>query len=85
VVVKTPGLSRYRPEVARPSGLDIPVVGGQGLWLADADLRRVLCVTGGHAGTSRSVMLPTYAQLAECNETAGEGLIAEGGGACMYD
>jgi UDP-N-acetylmuramoylalanine--D-glutamate ligase len=46
VVVKTPGLSRYRPEVARLSGLGIPVVGGLGLWLAEADLRRVLAVTG---------------------------------------
>jgi UDP-N-acetylmuramoyl-L-alanine---L-glutamate ligase len=46
VVVKTPGLSRYRPEVARLSGLGIPVVGGLGLWLAEADHRRVLCVTG---------------------------------------
>ena len=46
VVVKTPGLSRYRPEVARLSGRGIAVVGGLGLWLAEADLRRVLCVTG---------------------------------------
>jgi UDP-N-acetylmuramoylalanine--D-glutamate ligase len=46
VVVKTPGLSRYRPEVARLSELGVPVVGGLGLWLAEADLRRVLCVTG---------------------------------------
>jgi UDP-N-acetylmuramoyl-L-alanine---L-glutamate ligase len=46
VVVKTPGLSRYRPEVDRLSDLGIPVVGGLGLWLAEADLRRVLCVTG---------------------------------------
>jgi UDP-N-acetylmuramoyl-L-alanine---L-glutamate ligase len=46
VVVKTPGLSRYRPEVAQLEGIGIPVVGGLGLWLAEADLRRVLCVTG---------------------------------------
>ena len=46
VVIKTPGLSRYRPEVAGLSVLGIPVVGGLGLWLAEADLRRVLCVTG---------------------------------------
>ncbi|HME64454.1 MAG TPA: hypothetical protein VKG61_06130, partial [Streptosporangiaceae bacterium] len=49
VVVKTPGLSRYRPEVERLSGLGIPVVGGLGLWLAERaerDLQRVLCVTG---------------------------------------
>ena len=46
VVVKTPGLSRYRPEVARLAGLGVPVVGGLGLWLAEQDLHRVLCVTG---------------------------------------
>jgi UDP-N-acetylmuramoyl-L-alanine---L-glutamate ligase len=46
VVVKTPGISRYRPEVARLNRLGIPVAGGLGLWLAEADLRRVLCVTG---------------------------------------
>ena len=46
VVVKTPGLSRYRPEVALLTGLGIPVVGGLGLWLAGQDLHRVLCVTG---------------------------------------
>jgi UDP-N-acetylmuramoylalanine--D-glutamate ligase len=46
VVVKTPGLSRYRPEVARLSALGIPVVGGLGLWLVEQDLQRVLCVTG---------------------------------------
>ena len=46
VVVKTPGLSRYRPEVARLTGLGVPVVGGLGLWLAAQDPQRVLCVTG---------------------------------------
>jgi UDP-N-acetylmuramoylalanine--D-glutamate ligase len=46
VVVKTPGLSRYRPEVVALSAAGIPVVGGLGLWLAAADRRRVLCVTG---------------------------------------
>jgi UDP-N-acetylmuramoylalanine--D-glutamate ligase len=44
--VKTPGLSRYRPEVAHLSAMGIPVVGGLGLWLAEADLQRVVCVTG---------------------------------------
>jgi UDP-N-acetylmuramoylalanine--D-glutamate ligase len=32
--------------VAQLSAAGIPVVGGLGLWLAEADLRRVLCVTG---------------------------------------
>src|SRR5579862_2556154 len=49
VVIKTPGLSRYRPEVTHLEALGIPVVGGLGLWLADTkevDPRRVVCVTG---------------------------------------
>jgi UDP-N-acetylmuramoylalanine--D-glutamate ligase len=46
VVVKTPGISRYRPEVARLRGRGIPVCGGLGLWLAEADRSRVVCVTG---------------------------------------
>jgi UDP-N-acetylmuramoylalanine--D-glutamate ligase len=46
VVVKTPGLSRYRPEVAQLERRGIPVTGGLGLWLAEQDLHRVLCVTG---------------------------------------
>jgi UDP-N-acetylmuramoyl-L-alanine---L-glutamate ligase len=46
VVVKTPGLSRYRPEVAQLEELGIPVTGGLGLWLAGQDPRKVLCVTG---------------------------------------
>jgi UDP-N-acetylmuramoylalanine--D-glutamate ligase len=46
VVVKSPGISRYRPEVSRLESLGIPVAGGLGLWLAEADLARVVCITG---------------------------------------
>jgi UDP-N-acetylmuramoylalanine--D-glutamate ligase len=46
VVVKTPGISRYRPEVDWLSDRGIPVVGGLGLWLQEADRGRVVCVTG---------------------------------------
>ena len=46
VVVKTPGISRYRPEVAQLEDLGIPVVGGLGLWLQEAPAERVVCVTG---------------------------------------
>jgi UDP-N-acetylmuramoyl-L-alanine---L-glutamate ligase len=46
VVVKTPGISRYRPEVARLEQLGIPVTGGLGLWLQEAPAERVVCVTG---------------------------------------
>jgi UDP-N-acetylmuramoylalanine--D-glutamate ligase len=45
-VVKTPGMSSYRPELAQLAAAGVPVAGGLGLWLAEADLRRVLVVTG---------------------------------------
>jgi UDP-N-acetylmuramoyl-L-alanine---L-glutamate ligase len=46
VVVKTPGISRYRREVSELAGRGIPVTGGLGLWLAEADRGRVVCITG---------------------------------------
>lgn len=46
VVIKSPGISRYRPEVAELERSGIDVVGGLGLWLNDADPARVVCVTG---------------------------------------
>jgi UDP-N-acetylmuramoylalanine--D-glutamate ligase len=46
VVVKTPGISRYRPEVAELEANGVTVTGGLGLWLAGADRTRVVCVTG---------------------------------------
>ena len=46
VVVKTPGISRYRADVQRLEEAGIPVVGGLGLWLEEADRSRVVCITG---------------------------------------
>jgi UDP-N-acetylmuramoylalanine--D-glutamate ligase len=46
VVVKTPGISRYAPAVAALEAEGVAVVGGLGLWLAQADPSRVVCVTG---------------------------------------
>ena len=46
VVVKAPGISRYRPDVAELTDRGIPVTGGLGLWLQEADLERVVCITG---------------------------------------
>ena len=46
VVIKTPGLSRYRPEVTQLQKAGVTVAGGLGLWLAGQDLTRVVCVTG---------------------------------------
>jgi UDP-N-acetylmuramoylalanine--D-glutamate ligase len=45
-VVKTPGISRYRPDVVGLQASGVAVVGGLGLWMEEADLDRVLCVTG---------------------------------------
>jgi UDP-N-acetylmuramoylalanine--D-glutamate ligase len=46
VVVKSPGISRYRPEVARLVGAGVAVTGGLALWLEEVDPERVLLVTG---------------------------------------
>lgn len=46
VVVKTPGISRYRPDVAALEAGGVAVVGGLGLWLQEADRSRVVCITG---------------------------------------
>lgn len=46
VVIKTPGISRYRDDVISLETGGVPVVGGLGLWLHDADRSAVVCVTG---------------------------------------
>lgn len=49
VVVKSPGISRYRTDVGKLVALGVPVVGGLGLWLESlgADQRsRLVCITG---------------------------------------
>jgi UDP-N-acetylmuramoylalanine--D-glutamate ligase len=46
VVVKSPGISRYRPEVAQLETAGVTVSGGLGLFMAEADTSRVACITG---------------------------------------
>jgi UDP-N-acetylmuramoylalanine--D-glutamate ligase len=46
VVIKSPGISRYRPEVAQLERAGIGVRSGLGLWLEDVPLQRVTCITG---------------------------------------
>ena len=46
VVVKSPGISRSRPEVARLEAAGVTVSGGLGLFMAGADPDRVACITG---------------------------------------
>ena len=46
VVIKTPGISRYGSAVTALQDAGVAVVGGLGLWLQEADRRRVVCITG---------------------------------------
>src|SRR3984957_11512933 len=46
VVIKSPGISRYRPEVAQLEEAGVAVCGGLGLFMAEADPTRVGCITG---------------------------------------
>ncbi len=46
VVVKSPGVSRYRPEVLELEASGVAVVGGLGLWLEEVDRSRVVLITG---------------------------------------
>lgn len=45
-VVKSPGISRYGEQCRRLVAAGVRVLGGMGLWLAEADRTRVLCITG---------------------------------------
>ncbi|HLK02319.1 MAG TPA: UDP-N-acetylmuramoyl-L-alanine--D-glutamate ligase [Streptosporangiaceae bacterium] len=56
-VIKSPGISRYRPEVAEIAARGIPVLGGLGLWLAGADRARVVCVTGTKGKSTTTAIL----------------------------
>jgi len=46
VVVKSPGVSRHRPEVQSLIAEGVRVVGGMSLWLAGTHGERVACITG---------------------------------------
>jgi UDP-N-acetylmuramoyl-L-alanine---L-glutamate ligase len=46
VVIKSPGISRYRPDVQDLETRGIPVVGGTGLSLHDLRDQNVICITG---------------------------------------
>jgi UDP-N-acetylmuramoylalanine--D-glutamate ligase len=46
VVVKSPGISRYRPEVTQLMEAGVAICGGLGLFMAEVDPARVACITG---------------------------------------
>jgi len=57
VVVKTPGISRYRPEAAQLRAAGVVLAGGLGLWLQEADADRVVLVTGTKGKSTTSSVL----------------------------
>jgi UDP-N-acetylmuramoylalanine--D-glutamate ligase len=57
VVVKTPGVSRYRPEAQRLRAAGVVLAGGLGLWLQEADRDRVVVVTGTKGKSTTSSVL----------------------------
>jgi UDP-N-acetylmuramoyl-L-alanine---L-glutamate ligase len=46
VVVKTPGVSRHRPEVNQLESAGVEVVGGLGLWFEEVEPTSVVAITG---------------------------------------
>jgi UDP-N-acetylmuramoylalanine--D-glutamate ligase len=72
VVVKGPGISRYRPEVAHLEESGVVVCGGLGLFMAEADPTRVACITG-TKGKSTTTALAVHL-------LTGLGFVARAGG-----
>jgi UDP-N-acetylmuramoylalanine--D-glutamate ligase len=56
VVIKSPGISRYRPEVAQLEQAGVPVRSGLGLWLEDVPLEHVVCITGSKGKSTTSAI-----------------------------
>jgi UDP-N-acetylmuramoylalanine--D-glutamate ligase len=55
-VIKSPGISRYRPEVARLEAAGVVVRSGLGLWLEDVPLEHVVCITGSKGKSTTSAI-----------------------------
>ena len=64
VVIKTPGISAYRPEVIALQDRGVAVVGGVGLTIHEADRTRVVCVTGTKGKSTTSSILGHLATAA---------------------
>lgn len=80
VVVKTPGISRYRPEADRLRDAGVVLVGGLGLWLAEADRKRVVVVTGTKGKSTTSSVIGHL-----LNGLGHRTLVGGNIGVCPYD
>ena len=56
VVIKSPGISRYRPEVEQLEQAGVAVRSGLGLWLEDVPLEHVVCITGSKGKSTTSAI-----------------------------
>jgi UDP-N-acetylmuramoylalanine--D-glutamate ligase len=57
VVVKTPGISRYRRDVVALKEGGVAIAGGLGLWLEETPRDRVVCITGTKGKSTTTAMV----------------------------
>ena len=57
IVIKSPGISPYRPEVVAARARGTRFIGGTGLWFAERDDARTLCVTGTKGKSTTTALL----------------------------
>jgi len=57
VVIKSPGISPYRPEAVAARGLGTTFIGGTALWFAERPDARTICVTGTKGKSTTTAML----------------------------